>query len=101
MNRKLINWFAVLLLLTGVVLIVGVVTGAVIPLFGGIRAERIGAIAFGTAAVAETIWVVAEGFVEWAGRRKSEPRTDFPGPKRYGNKKHLAYMGRQAPTGVR
>lgn len=90
MRRKFINWFAVLLLVLLAVWVGGTISGAVIPLFGGIRAERIGALAFGAAAVAETILVATECFVEWASLRKPEHRTDFPGPKRYGNKKHVA-----------
>jgi hypothetical protein len=83
------NWLAVFLLLTIAVFVVGVITGAVVPLFGGVRAERIGAIAFAAAAIAETVLGVAE-FFDWRlSRNKPGCRTGFPGPKRYGNNKRV------------
>ena len=80
MRHKFINWFAIILLVLLALWIGGIVTGVVIPLFGGIRAERIGMAAFGAAAVAETILVVTECFLEWANRRKPGHRKDFAGP---------------------
>ncbi len=88
MRRRFISWLAIVLLLLLAVFFGGVVTGAVIPLFGSIRAERIGATAFNVAAIAETILAVTEAIVEWASRRKPDHCTAFPGPKGYGNKKH-------------
>lgn len=99
MRRKFLNWFAVLLLLVLAVWVSGVVAGAGVPLFGGIRTEPIAAIAFGVAAVAETISVVTECLVEWASRRKPEHRTGLLGPKRYGNKKHALLYSKVRPDG--
>ena len=89
MRQKFINLFGILLLFLLAICVGGAVTGAVIPLFGGIRAERIGAMALGIAAADETVLIVVECFVEWAGRRPPEHRIGFSGPKRYGNKKHV------------
>ncbi len=51
-----------LLLLLLALRIGGVVTGVVIPLFVGVRAERVGATAFGVAAAAEGVLDVFEWF---------------------------------------
>ena len=59
MRPKLIKWFALLILLSVAVWVVGLMTGM-------------------------------ECFAELASHRKSEPSKGFPGPKKYGNKKHVA-----------
>ena len=87
MRRKFINWFAVLILVLLALWIVGAVYGEVIPIFGGVRAQRFGTIALSIAALAEGVLLALECLVEWASNRKPEQHTGFPGPKRYGNKK--------------
>ncbi len=90
MRRRFINWSVPLLLLLLALRIGGVVTGVVIPLFVGVRAERVGATAFGVAAAAEGVLVVFEWFAECARRSEPEQDAGFPGPKRYGNKMRVA-----------
>ena len=72
-----------------VVWVSGILAGAIVPLFGGIRAERLGEIGFTVGMAAE---VCVYGF-GWLWKRSSRRETDqvrgFPGPKRYGNKKDM------------
>jgi hypothetical protein len=79
--------FGVVLLASVVAWISGILAGVVVPLFGGIRAERLGQIGV---AVGMTGEVCAYGF-GWLRRRVSQNEIGqvrgFPGPKRYGKKK--------------
>jgi hypothetical protein len=90
MRKYLVICFGVLALLSVVVWIVGALTAAVLPWFGGIRADRIGQIG-------ATIFISGDGFIYgfgWLTRhfsRDRKPQTmGLPGPKRYGNKKPVA-----------
>jgi hypothetical protein len=86
MRNFLAIFFGVLTLLSIVIWVGGILTAAVLPWFGGIRAERIGQIGF-------SIALLGEGFVYgfgWLCRRFSQDQKHpmgLPGPKRYGNKK--------------
>jgi hypothetical protein len=87
MRKYLVICFGVLTLLSVVVWIVGALTAAVLPWFGGIRADRIGQIG-------AAIFTCGDGFIYgfgWLTRhfsRDGKPQTmGLPGPKRYGNKK--------------
>jgi membrane protein DedA with SNARE-associated domain len=90
MRKYLAITFGVLTVLSAVIWIVGMLTAAILPWFGGIRAERIGEIGF-------TIFICGDGFVYgfgWLCRRFSQDQKHsgmgLPGPKRYGNKKPVA-----------
>jgi len=89
MRKFFAIFFGVLTLLSIVIWVVGILTAAVLPWFGGIRAERIGQIGFTMALSGESL---VEGF-GWLHRRFSQdqkrPGMGLPGPKRYGNKKPL------------
>ena len=77
--------FGVLLLLSMILWVVGLFAGATIPLFGGIRAESLGATGF-------VIAMVGEGctyLFGWLHRGMSQRSTRFTGfwkPQLYGNK---------------
>lgn len=82
--------FGLLLTLSIFAWIGGKLTGAVVPWFGGVPAERIGQVAF-------AVSLCGEGFVYlfgWLFKRLSdEPRRGalgLPGTKRYGNKQPVA-----------
>jgi hypothetical protein len=77
--------FAVLMLLSALVWVAGIFAGAIVPLFGGIRAEHIGAIGL-------SVGMLGEGCLYlfgWLHKRASQSRKQFmgfTGPKRYGHK---------------
>ena len=86
MRNALAITFAVVIFISVVAWVVGLLTVAVVPLFGGISAERIGAMGF-------TAGVVGECCTYGFGRlRKRTTRSNthavrgFPGPKKYGHK---------------
>jgi hypothetical protein len=90
MRRFLAIFFGVLTLLSFVIWIVGILTAAVLPWFGGIRVDRIGQVSFTLSLFSDSL---VYGF-GWLCRRFSQDRkhpvSGFPGPKRYGNKKPVA-----------
>jgi len=90
MRKYLAITFGVLTVLSAVIWIVGLLTAAILPWFGGIRADRIGGIGL-------TVFLCGDVFVYgfgWLCRRFSQNRKrsglGLPGPKRYGNKKPMA-----------
>jgi hypothetical protein len=74
--------FGIVMLTSVVAWIVGILAGAIVPLFGGIRAERLGEIGFAVG-VAGEVCAYGSG---WLRRRASQREMDqvrgFPGPKR-------------------
>jgi hypothetical protein len=90
MRNVLAIIFGVLTLLSLVIWIAGMLTAAILPWFGGIRAERIGEISF-------VVFICGDGFIYgfgWLCKRFSQERKHqvmgLPGPKKYGNKKDVA-----------
>ena len=87
MLKKLKIFFIVLAVVSAVVWILGLLTSMVVPIFGGVRADRIGAASFSVSLFAE-IFLQVFG---WLARRqfwdKGNKRTPFPIEKKYGNKK--------------
>ena len=86
MRNILVISFGVLIPVSVVVWLVGILAGAVVPLFGGVSAERLGAIGF-------TVGMIGEGCAYLFGwlrgritRRDTQLFGGFSGPKRYGNK---------------
>jgi hypothetical protein len=86
MRNILVISFGVLILLSVVVWLVGILAGVVVPLFGGISAERLGAIGF-------TVGMAGEGCAYLFGwlrgsitRKDAQQFSGFSGPKKYGNK---------------
>ena len=86
MRNALVIIFGVLIMLSVVVWLVGIFAGAVVPLFGGVSAERLGAIGF-------TVGMVGEGCTYLFGwlrgrvtQRGAQHFSGFSGPKKYGNK---------------
>ena len=82
--------FVALMLISIAVWIVGLLTAAIFPWFGGIRADRIGEAGF-------TVGLIGEGctyIFGWLWMRLSQKRRKqvmgLPGPKRYGHKKDVA-----------
>lgn len=86
MRNAFANAFGVVMFVSAVAWVVGLLGAAVVPLLGGISAERIGAMGF-------TVGIVGEcctyGF-GWLRKRTNRSDTHevrgFPGPKRYGHK---------------
>ena len=78
--------FAVLMVLSIVVFIVGLVTAAVVPLFGGIRAETIGEIGCTASGLGECCTYLFAWLYDLSSKRKDRV-LGFPGPKKYGHKK--------------
>ncbi len=87
MRKSLVISFGVLLVLSVVVWRLGVLTGAIVPLFGGMRAESIGPVGFGVGISGELCAYV----FGWLWARSSQNRNDrlssLVGPKKYGNTK--------------
>jgi hypothetical protein len=90
MKRAFGIGFGVMMVISAAVWLFGTLAGAVIPLFGGIRAERMGEIGFAAGMTGEPF---AYGF-GWLSKRlsqgKPERATGFSGGRRYGNKKSAA-----------
>ena len=91
MRRFLAILFGVLLVVSLGIWIIGTLTAAVVPWFGGHTAERIGQ-------VGVVIFIFGEGVIflfGWLFKRFSEqPKRralGCPGPRRYGNKRQSAY----------
>jgi hypothetical protein len=89
MRNYLAILFGMLTLLSVVIWMVGALTAAVLPWFGGIRADHLGQIG-------AAIFFSGDVFVECFGRltrhfleNQKAQTIGFPGPKKYGNKKHI------------
>ena len=87
MLRKLKILFFVLLLVSAAVWILGLLLGVTIPIFGGVRADKIGGICFSISLAAE----VFMHFFGWLFQRepvfKDNMRTQFHMEKKYGHRK--------------
>jgi len=81
--------FAVLMLLSIAVFIVGLLTAAVVPWFGGIRAESIGEIGCAASGLGECCTYLFAWLYDLSFKRKNRVH-GFPGPKKYGHKKPVA-----------
>jgi hypothetical protein len=77
--------FGMLMLLSALVWVAGIFAGAIVPLFGGIRAEHIGAIGFSVGMLGESC-VYLFGWLHKRASQSGEQFTGFRGPKRYGHK---------------
>lgn len=77
------------MLVSVAVWIVGILAGAVVPLFGGIRAERLGEIGFCFGMAGEVCAYVFGWLRKRISQRETGQVRGFPGPKRYGNKKDV------------
>jgi len=92
MRKSFAFLFKVLLLLSLMFWVVGMLTAAVVPWFGGVRADRIGQIGV-------AVFICGEGVVcifGWLFKRFTEEPSKgtlgLLGPKRYGNKKHCSKL---------
>ena len=90
MRKFFAIFFGALALLSFVVWMVGIVAAVVLPLFGGVRLDRIGAICFGLSLFGETFVFCFGWIARWLGWGRSV--TGLPGPKRYGNKKPMTEL---------
>lgn len=90
MKRAFAIGFGVMMVISAAVWLFGTLAGVIIPLFGGIRAEKIGEIGFSAGITGE---LFAYGF-GWLSNRLSRSKLEhvagFSGGKRYGNKKGAA-----------
>ena len=78
--------FAVLMLLSIAVFIVGLLTEAVVPWFGGLRAETIGEIGCTASGLGECCTYLFAWLYDLSSNRKN-PVLGFPGQKKYVHKK--------------
>jgi len=76
----------VLMLISIAVWIVGLLTAAIFPWFGGIRAESIGQIGFAAAGCGECCAYLF-GWLRTLSEKRRSSAMGLPGPKKYGNKK--------------
>jgi hypothetical protein len=77
--------FGVLMLLSALLWVAGIFAGAIVPLFGGIRAERFGAIGLSVGMLGEGCTYLF-GWLHKRASQSSELFMGFKGPKRYGHK---------------
>src|SRR5580700_9844060 len=82
--RSLKIGFIVLMIVSAVVWIIGILAGAVVPLFGGIRAERFGEIAFSLGITGEVLTYACGWMRKRTLQNRSEQFKGFGGGKRYG-----------------
>jgi len=92
MKNFFIFFFGVLLILSVVVCIVGLLTAAIFPWFGGMRADHIGEIGMGLAAAGEcAAWCLGPLFMHILDKPdKRKNQLGLSGGKKYGNKKPVA-----------
>ena len=76
--------FAALMLLSIAVWVVGLLTSAIVPLFGGIRAETIGQIGCAASGLGEGCTYLFAWLHNLSAKKKYRAH-GFPGPKKYGN----------------
>ena len=91
MKNFSIVFFGILFIVALALWIIGLVTAVVVPWFGGVRADHIGAVGMGLATVGESATFLCDYLVcliDKPGKRKSQA-FGFPGPKRYGNRKSI------------
>ena len=89
MRNILVIGFAVLMLISIVVWIVGLLTAAIFPWFGGVRAESVGQIGFAAAGFGECFTYIF-GWLSTLSEKRRSRVMGLPGPKKYGNKKPVA-----------
>jgi hypothetical protein len=77
--------FGVLMLVSALFWVAGISVGAIVPLFGGIRAERFGVIGLSVGMLGEGCTYLF-GWLHKRGSQGSEQFMGFKGPKRYGQK---------------
>jgi hypothetical protein len=90
MRKYLALTFGVLTVLSAVIWIIGLLTAAILPWFGGIRAERLGEIGFSIFLCGDGVVYVFGWLCRHFSKNQKRPGLGFPGPKRYGNKKPTA-----------
>jgi hypothetical protein len=79
--------FLGLMLVSILVWILGLLTAAVVPWFGGIRAERIGELGFTVGLVGESCTYIFAWLKLHFTEKRRQSSTGISGPKRFGNKK--------------
>jgi hypothetical protein len=89
MKNFSIVFFGILFILALVLWVVRILTAIVVPWFGGVRADHIGAIGMGMASVGESATFLGDFLfylIDKPEKRKNQAY-GLPGPKRYGNRK--------------
>jgi hypothetical protein len=85
--RKLKILFILLAAVSALVWVFGLLMSVIVPIFGGVRADRIGAILFSVSLFAESLLY----FFGWLAQRtdlnKEKKQSSFPVEKKYGNRK--------------
>jgi hypothetical protein len=92
MKNVSIVFFGILFMVALAVWIIGVLTAAVVPWFGGVRADHMGAIGMSLACVGESATALGDCLfylIDKPEKRKNQV-FGLPGPKRYGNRKSAA-----------
>jgi hypothetical protein len=87
MRQKFAICFGILIIIFVPIWIVGILAGAVIPLFGGIRAETLGRIGFLVASTAEICVYLFSWLFHRLELNSEKKFKGFSGGKKYGNKK--------------
>ena len=87
MLQKLKTFFILLAVVSALVWVLGLLTSIIVPVFGGVRADRIGTISFSISLSAEIFLYVFGWLAQRRFLGKENKPASFPVEKKYGNRK--------------